>query len=502
MGIIMSSHFVFFINGLAVATHCFPMDMEPQVSGFIINNKFIKFLRSYNMFKKLFFLLAIAAAMWQPAAAGELTFGWNLVNESGYIWDMEFMPDNNYFILCTSTDIQIRNTETGTLVNSYPIGAGIIEFTPDSTKLIMTPVENDVSVPKIQLRNLSDMSLIRELEIPPGTDTAGYDIKSSGIYFQEIVVDPVRPYIYALRSREGKLTNGKSFHSRKIVIYNYETMEEVETLFVNESVDFVIEKMVISKDGSYLAINSHLESELKVWDLYTRQEIRSYKLCEKSGVPTCTKFSELNTDLIYFSGEFPQVNTIYNGLFTYSIQENKIIDTTFGTGNNRILSGYFTFFDNEKRAIKIYNRTILVLNLINKTVEQRIDQDTIASGPKAWYHKLLYSQVNKALIGFSSEFFSYGRNDLGTITSDPINFDSIIYPNPSNGIVSLINSCQNPVQFYEVLSVNGLILIPNTVITTQQGLISIDISELPSGTYFLRFHCNSSVTTYKIIKEN
>jgi WD40 repeat protein len=458
--------------------------------------------------KKLFLFLAIAAAMWQPAAAGELTFGWNLVNESGNIWDMEFMPDNNFFILCTSTDIQIRNTETGALVNSYPIGAGILEFSPDSTKLIMTPVEKDMSVPKIQIRDLSDMSLVRELEIPPGTDTAGYDIGSSGIWFQEILVDPIRPYIYALRCREGYLKNGKYFWIHNIVIYNYETMEEVGVLNTKEQENIIFEKMAISKDGNFLAINNSLESHLRVWDLNTKQEIRNYKLCNFSGTsggnPSCTKFSELNTDVIYFSGRFPQPYSTqsFYGILVYSISENRIIDTTFAAGNNRVLEGYFTFFDNVKRVIKIYDQIILVINMTNNSIEQRIKQDTIASGIRYWGDKAIYSNVNKAILGFSSKYFSYGRNDLGTNSNEPYDYDSIIYPNPTNGLITLENSCQNPIQSYEILDINGLILIPNTLITTQQGTISIDISALTSGIYFLRFHCGSSATTYKVIKEN
>lgn len=456
--------------------------------------------------KKIIVFLAIAAALCQPATAGELTFGWNLSVGNGQIWDMEFMPDNNFFIIMTDTEFQIRNTETGALVNSYPKpGYGApqgFEFTPDSTRIILYC--GDI----MEVRNISDMSVIHHYVIPSGTDTSGYNIFQSSIRFREIAIDPIRPYIYAIRTREGTLLNtGKYFLIRRIVIYNYETMEEVGVLSLNEEDYTVFAKMAISNDGKYLSVNSELSSRLRVWDLETRQKIRTFRICnydDASGEPTCTKFSELNTDLIYFSGRFPQKYSTesFYGILIYSISENKIIDSTFGVPPNLVFQGYFIFLDNEERAIKLEGWNIYLLNLRNKTIEQRIKQDTITNGPAYWADKAIYSPLNKAILGFASQYFSYARNDLGTTTNEPIHYDTIIYPNPNNGIVNLENNCQNTIQSYEILDIIGLILIPNTIITEQGGTISIDISSLPSGTYFLRFNCASSITTYKFIKED
>jgi WD40 repeat protein len=460
------------------------------------------------MIKKLFFLLALAAALWQPAAAGELTFGWNLVNESGAIYDMEFMPDNNFFVFADYKSLQVRSTETGELVNSYPLQEKYadhsIEFTPDSTRMILAYGD------KIELRNVSDMSIINQHIIPTGTDTEGYDIFQSNISFYEMVVDPVRPYVYVIRNRSGTLSGGKYFLIRRIVIYNYETMEEVDVLSTEE--DYTIfEKMAISKDGKYLAVNSALSSHLRVWDLDTRQKIRDYKICDLysgangDGQPSCTKFSELNTDIIYFSGVFPQYKDDpgdFSGIFIYSISQNKIIDSTFAIKPNYAGTGYFILCDNEERIIKSDGKNILILNLKKSITEQKISRDTISTGKPYWSIKLLYSYINNTLIGFNKEKYSHAIYNNRTNTEDPIHFDSIIYPNPSTGLVTLTNSCQNPVQSYEILDVNGLILIPNMAITNQQGSVSIDISSITSGVYFLRFHCGSSVFTYKVIKEN
>jgi hypothetical protein len=246
-----------------------------------------------------------------------------------------------------------------------------------------------------------------------------------------------------------------------------------------------------------------------VWDLETRQKIRDYKICDiipddNSGEPSFTKFSELNTDIIYFSGKFPKSKTEERiwGFVNYSITENRIIDSTFGVGPLRVGQGYFTFFDNENRAIILIGNFISILNLNKKTIEQKINRDTVTNGPAYWFGIVNYSTSKKVFVGFGLQFFGYCKNNLNTRIEEPFHYDSIIFPNPNTGFVSLQTNCQNENQSYEILDLNGLILIPNTIITTQQGTLSIDISSLPDGTYFLRFHCGSSVFTYKVIKEN
>ncbi len=440
--------------------------------------------------------------------AGELTFGWNKMNDTGPINDMQFMPGHDNFIFCTSFDMQIRNTESGELVQSYPFGAFDIEFTPDSTRLIMLAVGGVTG--RIEIRNVSDMSLIREYIIPENTDTEGLDIVESGIGFSEMVVDPIRPYVYAIRKRAGTLNGNIYFDIRKIVIYNYETMEEVGVMQNSNGDNLWLQKIAISKDGKYLAVNNGGASYLRVWDLGTRQEIRSYKLCDyipgsgDDGQPSCTKFSEINSDIIYFSGKFPKsknVDGIY-GLVTYSITENRIVDSTFGIEPNYVSYGKFTFFDNEERAIKGQTHYILILNLKNKTIENKIDRDTITNGLTFWYGNTIYSYNKNLFIGYAGQYYGIFRYNVGTGTIDNFNFDTIIYPNPTDGMIAIENSCIDPVHSYEISDINGLIIIRNTIMTAQSGITTIDISTLSVGTYFLRYYCGSSVTTYKVIKEN
>ena len=50
--------------------------------------------------------------------AGELVFHWNKICENK-IFDMELMPDNDYFVIVTANEFQVRNTEDGEIVNTY-----------------------------------------------------------------------------------------------------------------------------------------------------------------------------------------------------------------------------------------------------------------------------------------------------------------------------------------------------------------------------------------------
>ncbi len=439
--------------------------------------------------------------------SGELTFGWNKINENGAIYDMEFMPDNNSFVFVDYKSLQVRNTETGELVNNYPIpelfAAHDIEFTPDSTRMILAYGD------KLELRNVSDMSIIKEYKIPEGTDTAGYDIYESIIRLHEIVVDPIRPYVYAIRKRSGTLNGNIYFDIRKVAIINYESMEEVGVMPNSNGDNLWLQRIAISKDGKYLAVNNGGASYLRVWDLGTRQEIRSYKLCDyipgsgDDGQPSCTKFSELNSDIIYIVGDFPKSRNgarIY-GLITYSIDENRIIDSTFGFLTNSAGLGDFIYCDNEERIIKSDGKNILIINIKKKLIEQKINQDTISSGKRYWSIKLLYSSIKNTLVGFNKEKFSYAIYNNSTGIEDPLIYDTVIYPNPNTGFVTLQTSCQNPVQTYEVLDINGYVVIPATGITVQAVITTIDISTLPVGTYFLRYFCGTTLITYKVIKE-
>jgi WD40 repeat protein len=410
--------------------------------------------------KNLLVLFAIAAMLAPPLRGQEIIFGWNKVNESGHIFDMEFMPDNDYFVLVTATDLQIRESETGELVNTYPFGGSEIEFTPDSSRILMIPSGGTTG--RLQLRDASDLSLINEYTIPE-------DPEADALFFSEMVVDPVRPFLYTIWKRM-KIITGKQHYIMKIHIYNYETMEYVGKLTTDKEESLPLMKLAISNDGKYLAISNELASYIHVWDLETHQKERSYKICDNyisgyGGVPYCMKFSEINTENIYLSGMFPKSKDEYrfNGLLKYNIHNNNIIDSTFAINPQKMGEGFFVTFDEEKRIMASPSGFIEVLNFIEKIIEVKINIQAV-DYKRRWSSKIIYSKNNEVFIGSNNEYFSSGYYEIDASNHENPSDDFTLYPNPTNGLVILEKSCLNINQFYSIYDINGIELLSNITI--------------------------------------
>ncbi|HPI21362.1 MAG TPA: hypothetical protein PKY56_13435, partial [Candidatus Kapabacteria bacterium] len=107
--------------------------------------------------KKIVLLVALLLAS-ITLQAGELVFHWNKINESK-IFDMELMPDNDYFVVVTANEFQVRRTEDGEIFKTYPkmedYSQYDIEFTPDSNYLIMSYGW------VIEKRNVEDLSIVK-----------------------------------------------------------------------------------------------------------------------------------------------------------------------------------------------------------------------------------------------------------------------------------------------------------------------------------------------------
>ena len=186
----------------------------------------------------LIFVALLLATM--TLQAGELKFGWNLANEAGGIQDMKFMPNQDQFLVLAGLGdegvLQLRNTETGELIKSTPlpfVSYAKFEFTPDSTKIILT----NGKYGDICLYNLKDLSLIKK-----------FDLKMS-LWFTNVAVDPNRPYVYVTLYAESGYP--EYLIKGQISVYNYETMEFVKDLTTYDNTSY--DCLAISKDGKYLA---------------------------------------------------------------------------------------------------------------------------------------------------------------------------------------------------------------------------------------------------------
>jgi WD40 repeat protein len=293
--------------------------------------------------------------------------------------------------------------------------------------------------------------------------------------------------------------------TRQILIFNYEKLEPVGELTSAAEESLWLQNMAISKDAKYLAICSHSDSFITVWDLESKGKIRNYKLCNyydgtHSGDPSCLKFSEINSDIIYLSGSFPKSRDEirFDGLLEYNIQENRIVDSTFAIGLQHSI-GYFVFFDAE-RILATNLGFIQIINFVNRNVEFLINVDTI-DYTRRWSSKVIYSKKNDMFIGNRIENFSSGRYDIKSALSDGEIDSQIIYPQPTTDLVVLDNSCKSSISSYILFDLNGKELYNIPQLKPDQEQIIIDLSGYESGIYILQVFCGKNSTTYKIIKE-
>jgi len=424
--------------------------------------------------------------------AGELVFHWNKMAESK-IYDMELMPDNDYFVVVMANEFQVRRTEDGEIFKTYP-GTGAlsyhdIEFTSDSSQLILAYLLF------VEFRELNDLSVINRLQIP--SDSEGY-----GQAIMEIKVDPIRNYIYALVHKE-KYENGEILVKRNILIINSKNFEDIKELTTTEDRNLYLQNLAISKDGNYLAVCNEGSSKLIVWSLETQKKVNEYQICPTKygtdtwGYPSCLKFSELDSDKIYLSGEFPQNNEEtdqHSGLFIYSISENKIIDSTFGVGSERIYGGYFEFFENEERLISTNKFVLYVINLKNFLKE-------VSSSTYYISKQILYSKSKEFILGRGEKHITKLTYKNGSGVKPEPEINKIVYPNPTTGTINIEINCNGNENYYELFNSNSL-LINSKKIDSNISILLIDLASYSNGVYYLKVYCGNDTKAYKVIKEN
>ncbi|MBX3043057.1 MAG: T9SS type A sorting domain-containing protein [Ignavibacteriae bacterium] len=427
-----------------------------------------------------------------PVRAGEITVNWRTIIDSTQINDLKFMPGEEQFIVGTGFDVQVRSCEDGGKVTVYPFGAWRIEFTPDSNRIVSILPINGYKT--LQLRNVNDMSLISEYVIPE--DEEGY-----GVSFSEMKVDPVRPYIYTILKGD-KDVIGTWVRYRKILIFDRETLQPVGELTTAEDEKLLLVNLAVSKDGKYLAVmNEGRVSKLMVWSLDSRQKIVDKYISDPSSKewsdPADVKFSELNTDKIFFTGQFEQENN--NGLYglcIFSISEYRIIDSTFAfiLGGKAIGASLFSFFENESKMIVSAPVYLYILDLVGKKQEYKkfyLDGELVFAG------NAIYNSNNKYFIGSSRgtiNKFSYFPN-----TSVPEKkIKETIYPNPTTSIVYIPITCINTSR-YEIFGQNGNLLFKSNVNDARE-ILTINFETYPSGVYSVKVYCGKSVLSYQVVR--
>ena len=109
----------------------------------------------------------------------------------------------------------------------------------------------------------------------------------------------------------------------------------------------------------------------------------------------------------------------------------------------------------------------------------------------------------------SSDVGAYGINTPTYFAADDIHVaidskvsdfaveNTTLYPNPSNGIFYISNGSNNAA-FVNIFNVTGKLIYSNSNYFENE---KIDISNYPSGVYFVEIKTDKSVQTHKFVKE-
>jgi hypothetical protein len=209
------------------------------------------------------------------------------------------------------------------------------------------------------------------------------------------------------------------------------------------------------------------------------------------------KFSELNTENIYYSGNF-FLNNDYNlnGLCIYNIQSNTI-DTSLTYYYTKSFDGYFVLFDNEERIMNTSGIYLSVVNTMNKSEEYSkfLDDTSIPFG-----YKIIYSNQKKYFIGEIGDYLGMVQYDSQTGIKDNEPIIQTLFPNPTNNSVTIKYDCKDSQVEYKIIDANGKIL-NDSIIQNLDSSLLLDFTQYLAGSYIVQLTCDQQVITYKVIKE-
>ena len=287
----------------------------------------------------IIFITLFAVLTAANTKSAEIIPVWDKTATNGKIFDIEFMPSGEEFILSSSTgEIQIRSSLDGELIREHIDTTnlfmnGYFEFTPDSNRIVIA---------RSGLLQIVDLETFERLNY----FAFGKDSVIKG--FGDVVLDPIRPYAYVTLNGHSRETGIVDLRC-KIQVYNYETMELVKDLTPYGEYEYTA--IEVSHDGKYLATLNDNKAYLKIWDLETMEQIINEPLFDENSDDWCEAqdiyFSKINPDLIYYSGLFTKsVNEDrLSGIFSYNIDskvKRRLVNNGIYNGNKMTFLGIDT----------------------------------------------------------------------------------------------------------------------------------------------------------------
>ena len=434
----------------------------------------------------IIFITLIAVLTAANTKSAEIIPVWDKTATNGKIFDIEFMPSGEEFILSSSTgEIQIRSSLDGELIREHIDTTnlfmnGYFEFTPDSNRIVIA---------RSGLLQIVDLETFERLNY----FAFGKDSVIKG--FGDVVLDPIRPYAYVTLNGHSRETGIVDLRC-KIQVYNYETMELVKDLTPYGEDEYTA--LEVSHDGKYLATLNDNKAYLKVWNLETMELIINEPLFDVNSDDWCRAediyFSELDENIIYLSGFFSKQidNKTQHGIFQYNIKgksRTRILPDLYYGGYNLI------FLNNETKIFNSNGWDISVLSLLENKLEY------FAAPPINVYSKnVIYNNKMNYFIGSSGNDLSKFLYDSQSSVNNTIEEEITITPNPTNSFVNINLNCLENQTSYQINNTAGVLIYQNTITIGTESL-QIDFTPYPSGVYFLTLNCNNLAKTYKIIKE-
>ena len=438
--------------------------------------------------KNVYLVLLVTIGLLSASSlkSAEIIPVWDKTATNGKIFDIEFMPSGEEFILSSSTgEIQIRSSLDGELIREHIDTTnlfmnGYFEFTPDSNRIVIA---------RSGLLQIVDLETFERLNY----FAFGKDSVIKG--FGDVVLDPIRPYAYVTLNGHSRETGIVDLRC-KIQVYNYETMELVKDLTPYGEDEYTA--LEVSHDGKYLATLNDNKAYLKVWNLETMEQIINEPLFDVNSDDWCRAediyFSELDENIIYLSGFFSKQidNKTQHGIFQYNIKgksRTRILPDLYYGGYNLI------FLNNETKIFNSNGWDISVLSLLENKLEY------FAAPPINVYSKnVIYNNKMNYFIGSSGNDLSKFLYDSQSSVNNTIEEEITITPNPTNSFVNINLNCLENQTSYQINNTAGVLIYQNTITIGTESL-QIDFTPYPSGVYFLTLNCNNLAKTYKIIKE-
>jgi len=157
-----------------------------------------------------------------------------------------------------------------------------------------------------------------------------------------------------------------------------------------------------------------------------------------------------------------------------------------------IIAGFgLTELQAQSLYVKEYSGTQTAYSLSN------ISKISFSSG------NLIVSQIDTSATYALNNIRYLNFADSTSVHTDPeiiVNNDIRIYPNPTNKELKIdLSGAVCPDGTLIILSLEGKLLIMRQI--TDPGIISVDISHLPRGTYICHFSNEAEIKSAKIIKQ-